>query len=176
MLSVYSPSLDAIQHHLLAVDEEALSYVVKGTGISFQSIEELLDYFEINPINPKMGEIGCSYSPLNTREFKLKHEETKKANTQQELQKAEEQFQKAKLELDRAKEKLKEHKKREDAKNPDNTEVCQDTEESTLTSDNSYTGRTQYSQELEELKKMNTELQQELEKSKSRQNNKCLVQ
>ena len=67
--------------------KEASSYVAKGTGISFQSIDELLDHFEINPINPKMGEIGCPYSPLNTRESTLTSDRTQYIQELEELKK-----------------------------------------------------------------------------------------
>jgi len=183
VLSVCSPSLEVIQHHLLAVDEEALSYVVMGSGISFKSIDELLDHYENNPINSSIGEIGVSYSRINTWEFKRKHEEMKKEEAQQDLVKAEEQFEKAQQELERAKKNLNESTKKEDAQIPkskstDDVELCQATEESKVTSDedNSNPERTKHLEELEELRRANADLHQKLEKRKSKHHGKCPVQ
>jgi len=181
VLSVFSPSLTVIQHHLLAVDEEVSSYVVMGTEISFQSINELLVHYETNPINSTIGKIGTPYSRTNTREFNLKHKEMKKGDAQQELLEAKEQLEKAQQELERAKKNLSEHTKKNDAQmsiTTDDAELSQVTEELKLISDknNSNQERENYLKELEELKKANADLQLELKKSNSRHRGKCLMQ
>ena len=68
---------------VLAIDEEAPSYVIRGTWKSFPGINQLLDYYEINPPDSKLENIGISYSPFNTRQLKQQHEEEKRKEDQQ---------------------------------------------------------------------------------------------
>ena len=83
VLSVFYPSIPVVRHLLLAIDEEASSYVIQGTWKSFPGIYKLLDYYEINPLDSKLEDIGISYSPINTRQLKQQHEEKKRKEDQQ---------------------------------------------------------------------------------------------
>ncbi len=51
---------------------------MKGSGRSFPSIEELLSYYETNPVSSEYGEIGVSYSSINTRQWHLEYKDRMK--------------------------------------------------------------------------------------------------
>ena len=80
---MFYPSIPDVRHLLLSIDEEASSYVIQGTWKSFPGIYQLLDYYEINPLDSKLEDIGISYSPFNTRHLKQQHEEKKRKEDQQ---------------------------------------------------------------------------------------------
>ena len=94
VLSVTYPSSEGNQeicHFLLAIDNEVPSYAMKGSGKSFQSVEEMLVYYENNPVNQRWSNIGISYSQMNTTTWQRERESKKKQEAaQQEEQKTQE--------------------------------------------------------------------------------------
>ena len=91
VLSVAYPSSEGnqeINHLVLAIDNEVPSYAVKGSGKSFQSVEEMLVYYENNKVNQRWSNIGISYSQMNTTTWQREKESKKKQEAaQQEEQK-----------------------------------------------------------------------------------------
>ena len=81
VLSIVYPSSEGNQqicHLLLAIDNEVPSYAMKGSGKSFQSVEEMLVYYETNPVNQRLSNIGISYSQMNTTIWQRERESKKK--------------------------------------------------------------------------------------------------
>ena len=93
VLSIVYPSSEGNQqicHLLLAIDNEVPSYAMKGSGKSFQSVEEMLVYYETNPVNQRLSDIGISYSQMNTTIWQRERESKKKQEAAQESKKRQE--------------------------------------------------------------------------------------
>ena len=94
VLSIAYPSSEGNQeiiHLVLAIDNEVPSYAMKGSGKSFQSVEEMLVYYENNPVNQTWSNIGISYSQMNTTTWQREREPKKNQEAaQQEEQKTQE--------------------------------------------------------------------------------------
>ena len=94
VLSVAFPTTkgqNEIKSFVLAIDDDVPSYALKGGGKTFQSVEEMLLYYEKNKVSTN-GSFGVSYSQMDTTMWQIENnlKKTKEPEEQEKLRKQQE--------------------------------------------------------------------------------------
>ena len=85
-----SASKEKTAHFKITIDDDVSSYALKGSGMSFPTIEDMLHFYEMNPVSPHLGSIGTAYSQMDITKWQEYEPKKNKEEKERQNKKGEE--------------------------------------------------------------------------------------